>query len=60
MSIPHNVAMQRLGKHVLAAITTRATIEEFLGRIVFFAVRVLLKESLWVCVSLYRCYVTIR
>jgi hypothetical protein len=49
--VPHNVARQRLGKHVPAATNTRDN-RRIVGRVIFYAVRVLLKESLWVSLCL--------
>jgi hypothetical protein len=39
------VARQRLSKNVTAAVNTQARIEEIVGRVVFYAVRVVSKES---------------
>jgi hypothetical protein len=47
MCIPPSVARQRLGKHVPAAKNTRKN-KIIVGRVIFYAVRVLSKESLWV------------
>jgi hypothetical protein len=52
---PHNVARQRLGNHVPEATNTRNN-RTIVGRVIFYAVRVLLKESLWICLFIpYRC-----
>jgi hypothetical protein len=48
--IPLIVARQRLGNHVLAATNTRKNIK-IIRRVIFYAVHVLSKESLWVYVS---------
>jgi hypothetical protein len=51
MCIPLIAAKQRLGEHV-SAVTNIHNNRELLDA---YAVRVLSKESLWVCVSSYRC-----
>jgi hypothetical protein len=50
LCIPPVVATQRLGKHVLAA-ANRGYNRRIVGSVIFCAVRVLWKESLWICVS---------
>jgi hypothetical protein len=42
---PPIVARQRLGKNFTAATNTHATVEELFGRVVFYAIRVVSKES---------------
>jgi hypothetical protein len=54
MCILHFVAGQRLGKRVPTAKNSRN--RRIVGRVIFYAVRTVSKESLWVC--LYRCWVT--
>jgi hypothetical protein len=49
--IPHNFARQRLGKRVHAAPNTRRN-RGVVGRVVFFTIRVVSNESLWVCAYL--------
>jgi hypothetical protein len=46
-----NIAQQRLGKPVPVAKNTHATIEEFFGSVVFFAVRVVSKENRQLIIS---------
>jgi hypothetical protein len=46
-----SIARQRLGKHVPVAANTRSS-GRIVGLIVFYMVRVVSNESLWVC---YRC-----
>jgi hypothetical protein len=48
--IPPFGARQRFGKHVPAATTTRYS--RFVGRVIFCAIRVLSKDSLWVCLCI--------
>jgi hypothetical protein len=50
MCISLIVGKQRLGKHVPAAINTRNN-TIIVGRVAFYAVRLVSKESLWVCVK---------
>jgi hypothetical protein len=50
MFIPPIVARQRLGKHVPAAKDTRNS--RRIGHVIFYAVRVLPKETLWVCLCI--------
>jgi hypothetical protein len=45
------VDVQRLGKHVSAATTTRSNISIVRG-VVFCSVRIVSKESLWVCLCI--------
>jgi hypothetical protein len=49
--IPPNVARQRLGNHVTAA-TNTCNNRQIVGRIIFYAVRVISKESLCVCLCI--------
>jgi hypothetical protein len=49
--IPHFIARQRLGKHVPAATNTRNN-RRIVGRVIFYAVCVLSKESPWVCLCI--------
>jgi hypothetical protein len=49
--IPPFGARQRLGKRVLLATNTRNSIK-IVGRVIFYAVHVLPKESLWVCLCI--------
>jgi hypothetical protein len=49
--IPLIVARQRLGEHVPAATNTRNN-RRIVGRVIFYAVRVLSKKSLWVCLCI--------
>jgi hypothetical protein len=49
--IPPFGARQRLGKHVQAAKNTR-NIRRIIGRVIFYAIRVLSKEGLWVCLHI--------
>jgi hypothetical protein len=46
--VPSIVARQRLGKHVSVETTTRNN-RRIVERVIFYAIRVLSKESLWVC-----------
>jgi hypothetical protein len=48
---PLIVARQRLCKHVPATTNTRNN-RRIIGRVVFYAIRVVSKESLWVCLSI--------
>jgi hypothetical protein len=48
--IPHLGSRQRIGKQVPKAMNTR--INRIAGRVIFYAVRVLSKESLWVCLRI--------
>jgi hypothetical protein len=57
--IPPVVARQRLGKHVPASMNI-CNNKRITERVILYAIRVLSKESLWVCVASYRCYVTTR
>jgi hypothetical protein len=45
---PLIVARQRLGRHVPAAMNTRNN-RRIVGGIIFYTVRVVIKEILWVC-----------
>jgi hypothetical protein len=49
--IPSIVARQRFGKHVHAA-TNTSNNRRTVGRFVFYAVRVVSNESLWVCLCI--------
>jgi hypothetical protein len=49
--IPPFGPRQRLGKHVPAATNTRNN-RRNVGRVILYAVRVLSKESLWVCLRI--------
>jgi hypothetical protein len=48
---PPIVARQRLGEHVLEATNTRNN-RRIVGLVVFYAARVVWKESLWVCLCI--------
>jgi hypothetical protein len=53
MCIDPVVAKQRLGRHVSATTNTRhSTSKRIVWPVIFYAVRVLLKESLWVCLCI--------
>jgi hypothetical protein len=53
--IPPFGARQRLGKHIPAEMNKRNT-RGIVGRVIFYAVRFLSKESLWVCLCIpHRC-----
>jgi hypothetical protein len=52
---PPIVDRQRLGKHVPAATNTRNN-RRIVGRVVFYTVRVVSKEGLWICLSpIFEC-----
>jgi hypothetical protein len=52
MCIPSTVVRQLLDEHVPAATNTRNN-RRILGHVIFYAVRVLSEESLWVSLSSY-------
>jgi hypothetical protein len=51
MCSPPIIARQRLCKHVPATTNTRSN-RKIVGRIIFYAIRVLSTESLWVCLCI--------
>jgi hypothetical protein len=53
MCNPPVVARQRLGKHGPTKTNERNN-RKIVGRVIFYAVGAISKESLWVCISPYR------
>jgi hypothetical protein len=51
MCVPPFGARQRFGKHVPAATNTRNS-RKIVGLVIFYTVRVLSKESVWVCLCI--------
>jgi hypothetical protein len=51
MCIPPIVARQRISKHIPATMNTRNN-RRIIGRVVFYTVRVVSKESLWTCLCI--------
>jgi hypothetical protein len=57
MWITSVVARQRLGNSFFAVINIQETVEELFLRVVFCTVRVVSKDSMWVCLSPILVYV---